>query len=139
MFFYLMFLMFFSSVKETNWLISKRILNIYLNVTIEKNYRSQITNDFGFPSLKNLSTGQFLESSNSRRLNFQIFCCNLNIRVLEQNCVWLFNYFNSERNYDVFKSKSPCIVLNKNMHFNKNETKSKRDEPCVSAHTRIAN
>ena len=33
--------MFFSSVKETNRLISKGISKIYLNVTIEKNWRSQ--------------------------------------------------------------------------------------------------
>ena len=32
--------MFFSSIKEINRLISKEILNIYLEVTIEKNWRS---------------------------------------------------------------------------------------------------
>ena len=37
----------------------------------------------------------------------------------------LFLYFNFERNYDVLKSKSPCILLNKNINFNKNETESK--------------
>ena len=35
--------------------------NIYLKVTIEKNGRFQ---NFDFLSLKNLSIGQFLESSN---------------------------------------------------------------------------
>ena len=39
--------------------------------------------------------------------------------------MWLFLYFNFERNYDVLKSKSPCILLNKNINFNKNETESK--------------
>ena len=37
----------------------------------------------------------------------------------------LFLYFNFERNYDVLKSKSSCILLNKNINFNKNETESK--------------
>ena len=32
--------MFFSSIKEINRLISKKILNIYLEVTVEKNWRS---------------------------------------------------------------------------------------------------
>ena len=36
----------------------------------------------------------------------------------------LFYYFNFERIYDVSKSKSPCILLNKNINFNKNETES---------------
>ena len=36
--------------------------NIYLKITFEKNWRSQ---KFDFPSLKYLSSGQFLGSSNS--------------------------------------------------------------------------
>ena len=46
--------------------------------------------------------------------------------------MWLFYYFNFERNYDVLKSKSPCILLNKNINFNKNETKSKMENPTHS-------
>ena len=46
--------MFFSSVKEINRLISKGMSNIYLKVTIEKNWRSQ---NFDFLSLKDLSPG----------------------------------------------------------------------------------
>ena len=38
--------------------------------------------------------------------------------------MWFFYYFNFERNYAVLKSKSPCLLLNKNANFNKNETKS---------------
>ena len=54
--------------------------------------------------------------------------------------MWLFCYFNFERNNDVMKSKSPCGLLNKNINFDKNETELKvRDEPCASAHIRIAN
>ena len=33
--------------------------------------------------------------------------------------MWLFCYFNFDRNYDILKSKSPCILLNKNINFNK--------------------
>ena len=51
----------------------------------------------------------------------------------------LFYYFNFERNYDVFmtfslwittlKSKSQCILLNKNINFNKNKTESNMENP----------
>ena len=39
--------------------------------------------------------------------------------------MWLFYYFNFERNYDVLKSKSPCILLNKNINFNKQQRNRK--------------
>ena len=56
-------------------------------------------------------------------LNLKTFCCNLKIRGLGAiNCVWLFYYFNVERDYDVLKSKSLCILSNKNINFDKNET-----------------
>ena len=32
-------------------------------------------------------------------------------------------------NYNVLKSKSSCILLNKNKNFNKNETESKMENP----------
>ena len=59
--------MFFSSVKEMNMLISKGMSNIYLKVTIEKNWHSQ---NIDFLSLKNLSPGQFLEGPNSSRYHW---------------------------------------------------------------------
>ena len=40
---------------------------------------------------------------------------------MKQNCVWLFFYFNFERNYYLLKLKSPCILLSKNINFNKNK------------------
>ena len=40
---------------------------------------------------------------------------------MEQNCVWLFFYFNFERNYYLLKLKSPCILLSKNINFNENK------------------
>ena len=46
--------------------------------------------------------------------------------------MWLFYYFNFERNYDVLKSKRPCILLNKYINFNKNETESKMEHPTHS-------
>ena len=49
-----------------------------------------------------------------------------------QNCLWFFYYFNIEINYDVLKSRSPCIWLNKNTNFHKNETKSKMENPTNS-------
>ena len=59
--------MFLNSIKGINRLISKGMSNIYLKVTIEKNWRSQ---NFDFLNLKNLSPGQFLGSSNSRRYHW---------------------------------------------------------------------
>ena len=56
--------MVFSLIKGINRLISKGMSNIYLKVTIEKNWPSQ---NFDFLSLRDLSPGQFSGSSNSRR------------------------------------------------------------------------
>ena len=43
--------------------------------------------------------------------------------------MWLFYYFNFERLYEVLKSKSPCILLDKNTNFSKNETESEMESP----------
>ena len=43
--------------------------------------------------------------------------------------MWLFYYFNFERNYEVLKSKSPYFVLSKDINFDKNETESKMENP----------
>ena len=63
--------------------------------------------------------------------------------VWEQNFAWLFyhfnfekNYFNFEKNYNVLNSKTPCILLNKNINFNKNETESKMKNPTHNFKTR---
>ena len=48
-----------------------------------------------------------------------------------------FCYFNLERNYDVLKSKSPCILINKNINFNKNEAKSKMGKSTQSCTEKI--
>ena len=116
--------MFFSSFKEINRLIGKGKSNIYLKAIIEKNWRSQ---NLDFLSLKNLSLGQFLESSNSRRCHwiFKLLVATQKSEVSKQIRMWLFYYFSFERNYDVLKSKSSCILLNKNINLNQNETESK--------------
>ena len=46
--------------------------------------------------------------------------------------MWLFCYSDFERNYDVLKSKSLCILLNKNTNLNKNETELKIENPIHS-------
>ena len=53
--------------------------------------------------------------------------------------MWLFYYFNFERNYGLLKSKSPCFLFNKNINFHKNETKSKIGIPTHTFNRRIAN
>ena len=51
-------------------------------------------------------------------LKVKTSCCNLKIRGLRAKL---------ERNYDVLKSKNPCILLNKNTNFNKNEAELKME------------
>ena len=46
--------------------------------------------------------------------------------------MWLLYYFNFERKYDILKSKSPCILLNKNINFNKNQMKLEIENPTNS-------
>ena len=52
--------------------------------------------------------------------------------------MWLFCYFNFERNNVLVNSKSACIFLNKNINFNENETESKNGNPhcemCFSSY-----
>ena len=47
-------------------------------------------------------------------------------------CVLFFYYFNFGSNYDVLKSKSPCILLNKYINLNINERESKMENPTHS-------
>ena len=49
-----------------------------------------------------------------------------------QNCMWLFCYFNFERNYDVLKSKNLYVFFNKEINFKENETESKMENPTYS-------
>ena len=61
--------------------------------------------------------------------NFQTSCCNLKIRLLGTKLCVVFLYLNFKRKYDVLKSKSSCVLLKKNINFNKNKTKSKMENP----------
>ena len=74
---------------------------------------------------------RFLRSSNSQRYHWilKLLVATLKSELWEQKHVWLFYYFSFESNYDVLKSKSPCLLLNKNVNFDKNETKSKMENP----------
>ena len=127
--------MFFNSIKEMsrlrkeiNRLLGKWMSNIYLKVTIET------FSKLPFSGSNNLSPGQFLGSSNSRKYHWilKLLFATWKSEVWEQNCVWLFYHFNLESNYDALKSKSPCILLNKNINFNKNKTESKMENPTRS-------
>ena len=113
------------------------MLNIHLQVTIQKKWQTQ--------NLKNFKS---LKSSSQTDMYFQTSCCNLKkSEVGKQNYVWFFYYFYFERNYDVLKSKSLCFLLSININFYQNETESKweiqaqflRDEPCASARIRFKN
>ena len=80
--------------------------------------------NFDFLDLKNLSRGQFWGApTNADIIEF----LNFLLQLWEENCVWIFYYFNFERSYDVLKSKSSCIKLNKNINFNKNGMESKME------------
>ena len=128
--------MLFNSIKEINRfrkeisrLLSKGMPNIYLKPTIETFSKLRFS---GFIKFLNRSVFGELQLTQIS-LNFKTCCCNLKIRGLwAKLCMWLFYYFNFERNYDVLKSKSPCILLNKNINFNKNKTESKMENPTHS-------
>ena len=81
---YVLLMMFFngwSLIKLNKWKyssINKRMSNIHVKVTSEKKWHRY--RNLNLLSLKSLSLGQFLESSNSHRFqNFQTPCCNLKI------------------------------------------------------------
>ena len=88
--------MFFSSIKEIDRLISKGMSNIYLKVTIKKNWHFQ---NFDFLNLKNSSPGKFLGSYNSRSYDWilKLLATTLKSEFWEQKCVRLFYHFDSER------------------------------------------
>ena len=79
--------------------------NIYLKVSLEKNWRSQ---NFDFLTLKILKIyyqvafGELLITQIS--LNFQASCCNLKIRGLGAKLCAAFLLFDFERNYNVKES-----------------------------------
>ena len=103
--------------------------NIYLKVSIETFSKRWF---FGLKKFVTRSVFGELQLT-QRSLNFKTSFCNLKSEVWEQNYMRLFYYFNFERNYDVSKSKSPCILLKKNINFNKSETNHKLKESQIKS------
>ena len=56
----------------------------------------------------------------------------LKVTIETFSTLQLSYYFSFEMNYDVLESKSPSILLNKNINFNKNKTESKMENPTHS-------
>ena len=74
--------------------------------------------------------GQFLGNSNSSTCHWSLKLVRTwKSQVWEQRPVCDFSF---ERNYNVLKSKNSCILLNKNITFNKNETELKMENPTHS-------
>ena len=65
-------------------------------------------------------------------LNSKTSCSNFKIRELLAKLCVAFLLFQFWKNYDVLKWKSPCILLNKNIDLNKNETESKMQNSTYS-------
>ena len=111
--------MFFISVQQINRLISKGLSNIYSQAKIVKNWRFQ---NFDFLDLKNLSPGQFLDSSNSRTyhwiLKLLISTQRSGSKTVRGFSILLILY--------KINLLFLCISLNKKMDFNKNEWKWER-------------
>ena len=98
------------------------------------NSRSQVSRLFYFLWLwfdKFVSRSVFGELQLTQ-ISLKLKASSSNLKIWEQSCVWLFCYFNFERNYDVLKSKSWWILLNKNTNFNKKERESKIENPTHS-------
>ena len=88
--------------------------------------------NFDFPGLKNLPPGQFWEFQLTQiSSNFKTSCGNLQIRSLRVKLCVAFLLFYFWKSYDVLKSNSPWILLNKYIKFNKNETESKMENPTL--------
>ena len=88
-------------------LLSKGMANIYLKVTTETFSKLRFSGFKKFVTRSVFGELQFTKIS----LNFKTSCRKLKMRGLGAKlCVRLFYYFNFERNYDVLKSKSPCIL-----------------------------
>ena len=112
-----------------NRLLNKGMSNIDLKVTIKSlSLKNMLI-------LKSMSPSHFWGALTHTdiivhaNIRYQVLVATQKSEVWEQNCVWLFYYINFERNYGVLKPKSPCILLNKIINFNKNETESKMENP----------
>ena len=99
--------------------------NIYLKATIEEKNRGSQSFDFlGFKKFVSFAMS-VLGSSNLRRYRWVLK------RLGAKLCV-VFHYFHFESNSDFLKSKTACILLNKNINFNKSKTESRMENPTHS-------
>ena len=110
--------------KKINRLLSKGMSNIYF-----KSYYWEIMTYSElrfFVSFKSLSPRFWVAPTHADIIKSSNFL--LQSEFWEQNCVWLFYYF--ERILWRFKvKKSMFFLLNKNINFNVNERKSKMENP----------
>ena len=99
--------------KEISSLLTKRMSNIYLKVPIKTFSKPRFSGFKKFVTRSAFEELQLMQIS----LNIKTSCCNLKIRDLGYMAflffIWLFYYVNFERNYNVLKTKSPCILLTK--------------------------
>ena len=132
--------MFSSSNKDINRLIGKGMPNFSLK------RRSGVLKTSNFIVFRSVFVGQIKLTQIS--FTFKTSCFSLKIRVSRQKGIWLFHYFNFQRNYGVLNLTSLCFLLNKNITFNKNETESKMENLAytfremnlvLSTHIKIAN
>ena len=116
---------------EINGLLSKGMSSIYLKVTVEKKWRTQNSN---FLSSKSSFPGQFLGSSNSCGYHWllKLLVENLKIRGLVAKLCLAFLLFLFWKELWSFNVKESMLFVNKNIKFNKNETKTKIENPTHS-------
>ena len=130
--------MFYNSIKhvnrfrkQINRFLIKKLSKFFSKVTIEKNWRSQ---NFDFLNLKNLSTVQFLGSSNSCwLLNFKNSCCNLKIRGLGAKRCVAFQLFSFWKELWSFKVRVHVFCSTKKQTL----IKSKRNQKLKISHTAL--
>ena len=123
--------MFFSLIKGTNKLISKGISNIYLKALLLKYL---MFSKLRFPEFRKFALRSVLGELQLKQtsLNFKNSCYNLKIRGLRAKIFAAFLLFNFERNYDVLKPKSTCILLHKNINSDKIKMELKIENPTQS-------
>ena len=93
--------------------------NIYLKLTFEAFSKLRFSRFKKFATRSVCREPQLTQIS----LNFKTSSGNLKIRGLRAKmCVNVLNY-------DILKSKRPCILLNKNINFNKIEAEFKMESP----------
>ena len=100
-----------SSVKEIKNLINKGMSNLLLRKThLPKFWLVQVWEI-------RLQVSFWGAPTHAHIAEFYNFLLQLKIQVWKQKRVWPFYWFTFERNYDVLKSKNPCLLSNKKLNF----------------------